>query len=196
MTLVSLPHVAALSANSHHQSQTPSPFLQLRKTGRSYKPDRLIDYYCSSTFNMCEQQPVPMMEGPPMQLMIDPEATPVAHHKVLPVPLHWWEEIKGLIRMSALVSSNQYQLERWSPGATKWLSAQKKDKPRKTVDLQALNLHATCGTMHETVTTVFSCMWMSPTSLPSFLHGAATAITLLTKDISPQAMDSHVTMTR
>ena len=46
----------------------------------------LIDYYRSSTFNMCEHQPLPMTEGPPMRLMIDPEATPVAHHKPLPVP--------------------------------------------------------------------------------------------------------------
>ena len=26
----------------------------------------LIGYYCSSTFNMCKQQPLPVMEGPPM----------------------------------------------------------------------------------------------------------------------------------
>ena len=44
---------------------------------------------------MCEHQPLPMMEGLPMQLMIDPEATPVAHHKPLPVPLHWWEGMKA-----------------------------------------------------------------------------------------------------
>ena len=27
--------------------------------------------------------------------MVDPEATPVAQHKPLPVPLHWREEIKA-----------------------------------------------------------------------------------------------------
>ena len=31
----------------------------------------LLDYYSSSTFNTCEHQPLPMMEGPQMRLMID-----------------------------------------------------------------------------------------------------------------------------
>ena len=38
----------------------------------------LLDYYSSRTFNVCEHQPLPMMEGPPMRLMIDPNATPTA----------------------------------------------------------------------------------------------------------------------
>jgi hypothetical protein len=32
----------------------------------------LLDYYKSSTFNTCEHQTLPLMEGPPMRLMIDP----------------------------------------------------------------------------------------------------------------------------
>ena len=55
----------------------------------------LLSYYQSSSFNMCHHQPLPMMDSPPMRLMVDPEATPVAQPKPLPVPLHWQEEIKA-----------------------------------------------------------------------------------------------------
>lgn len=35
------------------------------------------------------------MKGPPLQLMIDPNAKPVAFHTPLPVPLHWQVEVKA-----------------------------------------------------------------------------------------------------
>ena len=35
------------------------------------------------------------MEGPPMKLMIDPKAEPVAHHSPIPVPIHWQDEVKA-----------------------------------------------------------------------------------------------------
>ena len=34
----------------------------------------LIDHYKSNTFNTCDHQPLPMMAGPPMRLMVDPDA--------------------------------------------------------------------------------------------------------------------------
>ena len=49
----------------------------------------LLHYYSSCTFNTCEHQPLPMIEGPPMKLMIDPNAEPIAHHSPIPVPIHW-----------------------------------------------------------------------------------------------------------
>ena len=55
----------------------------------------LLDYYSSSTFNTCEHQPLPMMEGPPMRLMIDPEAKPTAYHSPIPVPIHWQDDVKA-----------------------------------------------------------------------------------------------------
>ena len=36
----------------------------------------LLDYYKSSTFNVCEHQKLPMMSGPPMRLIVDDDATP------------------------------------------------------------------------------------------------------------------------
>ncbi|VDH96397.1 Hypothetical predicted protein, partial [Mytilus galloprovincialis] len=46
------------------------------------------------------------MDGPPMRLMVDPEAEPVSHHTPVPVPIHLKEEVKaGLdqdVRLCAL----------------------------------------------------------------------------------------------
>ena len=38
--------------------------------------------------------PLPLMAGPPLQLHIDPSATPVAVHKVAQEPLHWRAQVK------------------------------------------------------------------------------------------------------
>ena len=53
----------------------------------------LLNHYKSSTFNTCEHQPLPMMHGPPLSLMIDPDAKPVAKHKPIPIPIHWQEDV-------------------------------------------------------------------------------------------------------
>ena len=55
----------------------------------------LLDYYSSSTCNTCKHQPLPMMEGPPMCLMIEPEATSTAYHSPIPVPIHWQDDVKA-----------------------------------------------------------------------------------------------------
>ena len=55
----------------------------------------ILETYGSSTFNTCEHQPLPMMDGPPLHLMIDPDAKPVAHHTPVPVPIHWQEDVKA-----------------------------------------------------------------------------------------------------
>ena len=55
----------------------------------------LLNHYKSSTFNTCEHQPLPLMASIPMRLMVDPEATPVAHHTPVPIPLHWQASVKA-----------------------------------------------------------------------------------------------------
>ena len=55
----------------------------------------LLDCYTSITFNVCEHQPLLMMEGPPMHLMIDPKATPTVYHSSIPVPIHWQDDVKA-----------------------------------------------------------------------------------------------------
>ena len=67
---------------------TQLPF-QATEEHRADIQQYILDRYKSSTFNTCEHQPLPLMTGPPMKLIIDTNATPVAHHNPVPVPLHW-----------------------------------------------------------------------------------------------------------
>uniref|UniRef100_A0A0L8GNU8 Uncharacterized protein n=1 Tax=Octopus bimaculoides TaxID=37653 RepID=A0A0L8GNU8_OCTBM len=54
----------------------------------------LLEYYSSSTFNVCEHQQLPRISDLPIRLMVDPNAKPVAHHMPIPVPIHWQEKVK------------------------------------------------------------------------------------------------------
>lgn len=51
-------------------------------------------------------QPLHMMEGPPMRLIIDPKANPTTYHSPILVPVHWQDNVKvGLdrdVRLEAL----------------------------------------------------------------------------------------------
>ena len=55
----------------------------------------ILNYYESTAFNTCKHQPLHYMTGSPLQLHVDPQATPVACHKVVPIPLHWRERVKA-----------------------------------------------------------------------------------------------------
>lgn len=110
----------------------------------------LLEYYRSSTFNVCEHQPLPHMEGPPLALLIDPCATPIAVHTPVPVPLHWQAEVKADIDRDVRLGV----LEQVPIGeAVTWCSrmvvcAKKNGKPRRTVDFQSLNAHCARETHH------------------------------------------------
>jgi len=110
----------------------------------------LLDYYRSSTFNTCEHQELPLMDCPPMKLMVNPDATPVAHHKPVPVPLHWREAVKqGLdqdVRLGVIEPVPVGEPVTWCHRMV--VCAKKNGKPRRTVDLQALNKHAARETHH------------------------------------------------
>ena len=110
----------------------------------------LIQYYSSSTFNTCEHQPLPMMEGPPMKLMIDPNAEPTAYHSPIPVPIHWQEEVKaGLdrdVRLGVIEPVPVGEPVTWCHRMV--ICAKKNGKPRRTIDFQPLNTHATRETHH------------------------------------------------
>ncbi len=112
--------------------------------------DYLLEYYHASTFNTCENQPLPAMDGTPLQLMVDPDASPVAVHTPVPVPMHWRDEVKqGLHRDVALGVIEPVPVGEpvtWCHRMV--VCAKKNDKPRRTVDLQSLNTHATRETHH------------------------------------------------
>ena len=49
----------------------------------------------SPIFKTCEHQHLPMIEGPPMTLMIYPKTELSAYHSPVPVPIHWKEDVKA-----------------------------------------------------------------------------------------------------
>ena len=110
----------------------------------------LLKYYKSSTFNTCEHQLLPLMDSVPMRLMVDPKAEPVAHHTPVPVPLHWQDQVKAGLDQDVA----QGVIEPVPAGEpVTWchrmvVCAKKNGKARRTVDFQALNVHAARETHH------------------------------------------------
>ena len=110
----------------------------------------LLDYYGSTTFNVCEHQPLPMMRCEPLKLFINPDAKPVAVHKPAVVPIHWKDQVlAGLERDVALGV-----LEKVGPNTpVTWCSrmvvtAKADGTPRRTVDLQPQNKQSIRQTHH------------------------------------------------
>ncbi|XP_021367133.1 uncharacterized protein LOC110459276 [Mizuhopecten yessoensis] len=107
--------------------------------------DLFLDYYGSTTFNVCKHQPLPLMKGEPLQLHVDPKVRPV----VL-VPIHWQDKVYAGIERDVRIGV----LERVSPNTpTTWCSRMvvtgKADgTPRRTVDLQPQNRHSVRQTHH------------------------------------------------
>ena len=110
----------------------------------------LLNHYKSSTFNTCEHQPLPMMHGPPLSLMIDPAAKPVAKHKPIPIPIHWQEDVfAGLDQDCRLGVIEPVPVGTPVTWCHRMIIIPKKSgKPRRTVDMQALNDHAVRETHH------------------------------------------------
>lgn len=110
----------------------------------------LLNHYRSSTFNTCEHQALPLMRGPPMRLMVEPDAKPVAHHLPVPVPIHWQEEVKaGLdqdVRLGVIEPVPIGEPVTWCHRMV--ICVKKNGKPRRTVDFQPLSVHATRETHH------------------------------------------------
>lgn len=110
----------------------------------------LVEYYSASTFNVCEHQPLPMMSGPYMRLMVDPNAEPVAYHTPIPVPVHAQDEVKaGLdqdVRLGVIEPVPVGTPVTWCARmVTQW---KKSGKHRRTVDFQPLNKYAVRETHH------------------------------------------------
>ena len=55
----------------------------------------IFKQYLSSSFNVCEQQPLPMISSsPPVKLIVEENAVPVACTKASSIPINWLEKIK------------------------------------------------------------------------------------------------------
>ena len=110
----------------------------------------ILDRYRPSTFNTCECQTLPLMEGPPLELHVDLEAKPIAVHKPIPGTLHWQQEVKASIdrdvKLGVLEAVPSEEPVTW---CYRMVTAGKKNgKPRRTVDMQVLNKRAVRETHH------------------------------------------------
>ena len=76
--------------------------------------------------------------------MVNPTAEPVAHHTPVPVPLHWQADVKKGLDQDVILGV----LEPLTWYHRMVVCAKKNGQPRRTVDFQALNLHATHETHH------------------------------------------------
>ena len=125
------------------------PF-EATEDNRAKLQEYLLHHYKSSTFNTCEHQPLPLMKGSLMRLMINPDANPVAHHTPVPVPLHCQAEVKaGLdrdVRLGVIEPVPVGEPVTWCHRMV--VCAKKNGKPRRTVDFQPLNVHSTRETHH------------------------------------------------
>ena len=79
---------------AYDAAATSVPLLPI-DTNRGKLEEWIRDYYKGSTFNVCEHQPLPLMEGPPVCIMVDPKASPVTIHTPISVPLHWQKQVKA-----------------------------------------------------------------------------------------------------
>ena len=110
----------------------------------------ILNHYRSSTFNVCENQGLRKMSGPPLEIDIDPSVTPSAVHTPLPVPIHWKDEIKA--QLDRDVKLGVIEPVPWSEPTT-WCSrmipvAKSDGSPRRTIDLQPLNAASVRQTHH------------------------------------------------
>ena len=197
---------------------TEMPF-QGTEENRQKSTDYLIKTYASSTFNTCKHQPLPLMESSHMRLMVDPHCQPVAHHKAIPVPLHWSEEVKaGLdqdVRLGVIEPVPIGEPVTWCHRMV--VCAKKDGTPRRTVDFQALNMQPEklttlsprstrlglshmvirkLSSMPGTGTIVFPWMKRTGTSLLSLHHGGITATGSPHKVTSLLGMDTPGDMTK
>ena len=105
--------------------------------------ERLLTDYASSTFNKCEHQLLPSMDGPELEIHVDPNAKLVNFTTPATVPLHWHEKVKSKIEQNVAMGV----MERHPHGIPtktchRLVCVRKQNgEPRLTVDLSPLNKH-------------------------------------------------------
>ena len=108
----------------------------------------LLHRYASSTFNKCKHQQLKGMTGPYLRLHVDPNATPVAHHKPIPIALHHEEKVHQDI-LDDIQLGVLEEVHEPSPWCHKMVTVTKADgSPRRTVDLSPLNKQSVRETHH------------------------------------------------
>ena len=123
-------------------SQRPSalPFPCVPENNSKMK-DWLLARYRSSTFNTCPHRPLPCMEGPPVEIHVDPSAPPRACHTPATIPLHWQQQVHDdLLRDETLGVIERVPYGEPVKWCHRMVVTRKHDgNPRRTVDLSPLN---------------------------------------------------------
>uniref|UniRef100_A0A1A7ZYR7 ribonuclease H n=1 Tax=Nothobranchius furzeri TaxID=105023 RepID=A0A1A7ZYR7_NOTFU len=101
----------------------------------------LLDRYAPSTFNTCPHRPLPCMEGPPIEIHVDPVATPKTCHTAAALPLHWQQRVHDdLPRDESLGVIERVPYGEPVTWCHRMVVTQKHDgTPRRTVDISPLN---------------------------------------------------------
>ena len=100
----------------------------------------LLERYASSTFNTCPHRALPYMEGPPIEIHVDPNATPKACHTQANVPLHWQQRVYEGLPDEALGVIERVPYGEPVTWCHRMVITRKHDgSPRRTVDLSRLN---------------------------------------------------------
>ena len=113
----------------------------------------LLNHFASSTVNQCPYQVQPVMTEPPLEIHLDPSASPRYVSTPSAVPLHWQEKVKADIDRDVRMGVIDPVTDP-SQWCHRMVVVRKHDgKPRRCVDLQLLNKHCQC---EEWVTTTSS----------------------------------------
>ena len=101
----------------------------------------LLERYASTTFNTCPHRALPSMEGPPIEIHVDPSAPPKTCHTPAPVPLHWQQRVyEDLLRDEALGVIERVPYGEPVVWCHRMVITRKHNgSPRRTVDLSPLN---------------------------------------------------------
>ena len=101
----------------------------------------LLEKYASSAFNICPHQALPCMEGPPIEIHVEPDATPKACHTPATVPVHWQQKVhQDLLRDEAPGVIERVPYGEPVTWCHRMVITRKHDgSPRRTVDLSPLN---------------------------------------------------------
>jgi hypothetical protein len=121
--------------------QLEPPWYPPTDENREKMQEYLVNYFRVSAFDTCKCQQLPMMNYTPLKVMLDPDATLVACHTPIPVPLHWQEHVKeGLdqdICLGVLEPVPVGEPVTWCQCIV--VCAKKNGEPCRTIDLQAFN---------------------------------------------------------
>ena len=119
----------------------PFPATEINRKGlREY----LLSYYKASTFNVCPHQPLPLMQGPPLEFKLKPNAKPFAVYSPATVPAHWEKKVKADIERDVKLGVLEKVEPEMNSGVDDWchrmvIGRKHNGEPRRTIDLQPLN---------------------------------------------------------